>query len=216
MDNEEFMRNYIGLLTPRFSHLYSPDKFAKQLLRSTEVMIRDPKPGRTNLQTFFEEFSKLVGISFSVLWPIFEDYYEQDFPNLQYLVKPDPKGKKAVETAFQQGFIVGIAANPVMPLSAMKERVRWTGINSEQLRIVPSIETFHFCKPHPGFFTEVAQSIGLDPSQCLMVGNHPVEDMAARTVGMKTFFVGKSSENVVADYSGGMPDLIKLILQGIL
>lgn len=214
MNNEEFMRNYVGLLAPRFSHLYAPDKFAKQLMRSTEVMAREPKPGRTNLQTFFDDFSRAVGISFSVLWPIFEEYYEHDFPNLQYLVKPNPEGKKAVETALQQGYTVAVAANPVMPLLAIKERIHWAGLTPEPFKIIPSIEAFHFCKPQPGFFSELAATLAIEPTQCLMVGDHPVEDLAARETGMKTFFVGADSSEVETDYQGDITELTKLILQG--
>lgn len=214
MNNEEFMQNYVGLLAPRFAHLYPPDKFAKQLMRSTDVMVNEPKPGRTNLQTFFDDFSRVLNLSFNVLWPIFEEYYEQDFPNLKYLVKPNPEGKKAVETAVQQGYTVAVAANPVMPLSAIKERIRWAGFSPELFKVIPSIETFHFCKPHPEFFVEVAQHLGMEAAQCLMVGNHPVEDLAARQTGMKTFLNGTAPEGVETDYAGNLSDLTRLILQG--
>ncbi|MHB1654203.1 MAG: HAD family hydrolase [Desulfitobacteriaceae bacterium] len=214
MDNEMFMRNYVGLLVPRFSHLYPPDKFAKQLWRSIEVMIKEPKPGRTNFQTFFDDFSRIVGTSSNVLWPLFEEYYEHDFPNLKYLVRSNPEGKKAVETALQQGFILGVATNPLMPLGAIKERILWADLTPEQFKVVPSIESFHFCKPHPGFFGEMAEKLGLEPTQCLMVGNHPMEDLAARKAGMKTFFTGIDDKGIETDYSGGMADLVKLILQG--
>lgn len=214
MDNEKFMLNYVGLLTPRFSHLYPPEKFARQLMRSTEVMVKKPKPGKTNLQTFFDDFSRALNLSFSVLWPLFEEYYEQDFPNLKYLVKPNPKGRKTVETAIQQGYTVSVAANPVMPLSAIKERIRWAGFNPDLFKAIPSIETFHFCKPHPEFFAEVAENLGVEPAQCLMVGNDPVEDLAARPIGMKTFLNGEIPEGVKTDYAGGLADLTRLILQG--
>lgn len=214
MDNEKFMRNYVGLLAPRFSHLYPPDKFAKQLMRSTDVMVREPKPGRTNLQTFFDDFCRVLSLSFSVLWPIFEEYYEHDFPNLKYLVKPNPEGNKAVETAIQQGYTVAVAANPVMPLSAIKERIRWAGFSPELFKAIPSIETFHFCKPHPGFFEEAAKHLEVEPAQCLMVGNHPVEDLAARHTGMKTFLNSEVMDGVETDYAGGLADLTRLILQG--
>ncbi|KLU60032.1 phosphoglycolate phosphatase [Peptococcaceae bacterium CEB3] len=215
MDNEEFMRNYVGLLVPRFSHLYSPDKFAKQLMRSTDFMVKEPKPGRTNLQTFFDDFSKAVGIPFSVLWPIFEEYYEHDFPNLEYLVEKKPEGKKAVDTALRQGYLTAVAANPVMPLKAIKERIRWAGLTPEQFKVIPSIEEFHFCKPHPGFFSELAEALAVEPSQCLMVGNHPVEDLAARQVGMKTFLLETgAAEAVETDYRGDLSELTELLLLG--
>ena len=83
MDHEEFMINYVGLLAPRFKHLISPDKFAKQIGRSTDIMIKEPKEGKSNQQVFFEDFTKATGLSFNALWPIFEAFYIEDFPALR-------------------------------------------------------------------------------------------------------------------------------------
>lgn len=214
MDQEEFMRNYVGLLAPRFTHLISPEKFAKQIRRSTEVMIKEPKQGKTNQQVFFEDFTKATGLTFNTLWPIFEGFYQTDFPALRCLVKVPPEGKRVVESAIQQGYIVAVAANPVMPLAAMEERIRWAGLSPDVFSVIPSIESSHYCKPHLGFFEELAQRLGLSPRECMMVGNHPVEDLVARKVGMKTFLVGERLEEVQTDYSGDLSELHRLILCG--
>ena len=214
MNHEEFRHNYVGLLAPRFANLMSPERFAKQLWRSTEVMVREPKPGRTNLQTFFDDFTRATSLAFGVLWPIFQDFYDQDFPALRMLVKPNPDGKKAVDTAMQQGYAVAVAANPVMPKSAILERVSWAGLAPEQFVLVPALEEFHFCKPQPGFFAEMAERLQMRPEECLMVGNNPSEDLAGRELGMKTFLVGAASPPDVSDYSGGLEDLVTLLLKG--
>lgn len=214
MDQEEFMRNYVGLLAPRFSHLIPPDRFAKQLLRSTEIMIREPREGRTNQQTFFDDFCRATGLSFNTLWPIFEEFYRTDFPALKCLVKTNPDGKKVVECAQKQGYIIAMASNPVMPLAAMNERIRWAELSPEQFALVPALEEFHFCKPQLGFFQEIAFRLGLSPQNCLMVGNHPIDDMAPRSIGMKTFLLGESDSETPSDYAGDLVDLIHLLLQG--
>lgn len=218
MDQDKFMRNYLGLLAPRFAHLLPTDKFAKYVLKSTEVMMKDPKQGKTNLQNFFDDFTKTTGLSFNVLWPIFEEYYQQDFPALRLLVEVNQDGRKAVEQAIQQGYVTAIAANPVMPLRAIQERIRWAELSPDQFTLVPALEDFHFCKPHLGFYAEISERLGLSPEECLMVGNHPQEDMVARELGMKTFMVSRDGINTdnsaVADYSGDLPYLNQLILRG--
>ena len=211
----EFMRNYIGLLSPRFAHLLPSDRFAKQLLRSIDVMIKGPKPDHTNLQTFFDDFSKATGLTYNTLWPIFEEFYATDFPALQCMSRANPEGKKVIEFALQQGFMTALASNPVLPMAAVVERIRWAELSVEQFAVIPSIEDFHFCKPHLGFFEEIARKLKLKPTECLMVGNHPVEDMVARELGLKTFFLAESSDdNKLSDYSGELSDLSQLILKG--
>lgn len=214
MDQEEFMHNYVGLLAPRFKHLISPDKFAKQIGRSIEVMITEPKEGKTNQQVFFDDFTRATGLSFTTLWPILEAFYIEDFPALQCLVKINPEGRQVVESAIQQGYTVAVASNPVMPLLAIEERIRWAGLSPEVFTVVPSLESFHFCKPHLGFYEELALRLGRSPKECMMVGNHPLEDLIARNTGMKTFFVGTPSEEIQTDYAGDLTELNRLLLRG--
>jgi len=216
MDQSEFMKNYVGLLAPRFQQYLPPDKFAKQLYRSTEVMINQPQEGKTNLQVFFANFTKGTGLTYNSLWPIFEEFYTTDFPALRYLVKKNPQAKVAVELALKRGYKLAIAANPVMPLIAIEERIRWAELAPEDFNLIPSMEDFHFCKPHVGFYREMAEKLELKPQECLMVGNHPVEDMVAEEIGMKTFYIGNPEEEVKATYKGSMADLLESIREGSL
>ncbi len=211
MDKEIFMKNYIGLLAPRFSSLISPEKFAKQMSSSLKVMLNEPQEGKTNFQTFITDFTKGTGLTQSTIWPIFEDFYKQEFPDLRCLVKLSPYGNEVVEVAKSEGYLIGIGANPVMPLIAMEERVRWAELSPEIFNLIPSIETSHYCKPHPKFFLEMAEKLNVKPQECLMVGNHPIEDLSALQVGMSTFYVGEMSEEVETTYHGDLAELLHLL-----
>ncbi|MDR3602784.1 MAG: HAD family hydrolase [Desulfosporosinus sp.] len=212
----DFMRNYLGILAPRFAHLLSPDKFPKQLLKSLEIAKNDPKPGQTNMQTFYDDFSKATGLSFQTLQPIFKQFYESDFPTLRCLIQLIPQGVKVVEYAIQQGFLTAAASNPWMPLAAMWEQIRWAGLSPEHFKVIPALDNFHYCKPQLGFFRELAESLGVKPDSCLLVSEH-TEDAVCRELGMKLFFVGTLDSlgtEVQADYVGQLDDLLRLISQG--
>jgi len=211
----DFMRNYLGILAPRFAHLLSPEKFSKQLLRSLETSQSDPKPGQTNMQTFYDDFSKATGHSAPSLRPIFEEFYESDFPALRCLVQAIPQGVKVVEYAIQQGFLTAVASNPVLPLRAMWEHVRWAGLKPEHFKVIPALDTFHFCKPQLGFFREVAENLGVKPESCLLVSGQ-TQDIICRELGMKMFLIGTKESQDQADYTGDLDDLFHLISQGSL
>ena len=213
VDTTDFMRNYLGILAPRFAHLLSPDRFSKQLIRSLETSQTDPKPGQTNMQTFYDDFSKATGHSCQTLRPIFEEFYEYDFPALRCLVQAIPQGVKVVEYAIQQGFLTAVASNPVLPLIAMEEHVRWGGLTPEHFKVIPALENFHFFKPQLGFFREVAESLGVQPENCLLVSGQP-EDIICRELGMKMFHVGTLGLEGETDYGGDLDDLTRLISQG--
>ncbi len=212
VDTTVFMRNYLGILAPRFAHLLSPDKFSKQLLKSLETAQSEPKPGQTNMQTFYDDFSKATGLSILTLRPVFEEFYESDFPALQCLVQAIPQGVKVVEYAIQQGFLTAIASNPVLSLSAMKEHVRWTGLTPDHFKIIPAFDNFHFMKPQLGFYSEIAESLGVTPESCLLVSGHS-QDIVCRELGMKTFFLGATETDIQTDYVGNLDDLFRLINQ---
>lgn len=213
VDAADFMRNYLGILAPRFAHLISPDKFSKQLLKSLKIVKNEPKPGQTNLQTFYDDFSKATGQSFQTLRPIFAEFYESDFPTLRCLIQPIAQGVKVVEYAIQQGFLTAVASNPLMPLTAMQEQVRWAGLTPEHFKAIPALDNFHYCKPHLGFFRELAECLGVKPDSCLLVSEHP-KDIVCRELGMKLFFVGSPGSEVQADYAGQLDDLYRLVSHG--
>ncbi|TGE36724.1 HAD family hydrolase [Desulfosporosinus fructosivorans] len=212
IDAIAFMRNYLGILAPRFAHLLSPDKFSKQFSKSLEVARSEPKPGQTNIQSFYDDFSKATGQSIQTLQPIFEEFYESDFPALRCLVQAIPQGVKVVEYAIQQGFLTAVASNAILPLNAMQEHISWAGLTPEHFKIIPSLDNFHFFKPHLGFFREVAESLGVKPDNCLIVSGH-TQDLVCRELGMKTFFVGSIGLEET-DYAGNLDDLFRLIGQG--
>ncbi|MHB8076978.1 HAD family hydrolase [Desulfosporosinus fructosivorans] len=212
IDTVAFMRNYLGILAPRFAHLLSPDKFSKQFTKSLEVTRSEPKPGQTNIQTFYDDFSKATGQSIQTLQPIFEEFYESDFPALRCLVQAIPQGVKVVEYAIQQGFLTAVASNAILPLNAMQEHISWAGLTPEHFKIIPALDNFHFFKPQLGFFREVAESLGVKPDNCLIVSGH-TQDLVCRELGMKTFFVGSIGLEET-DYAGNLDDLFRLIGQG--
>ena len=212
VESADFMKNYLGILAPRFAHLLSPDKFTKQLLKSIEIMQNEPKPGQTNSQVFFDDFCKATGLSALVLKPIFEEFYTSDFPALRCLVQVNHQGIKLVEYAIQQGFLTAIASNPVLPLTAICEQVHWAGLAPDHFKVIPAIDNFHYCKPHLEFFREVAESLGVKPENCLVVSEQ-MNDIICRELGMKKFYVGTLGAEDQTDYSGHFDDLFSLIRQ---
>lgn len=215
LDSAKFMQNFLGILAPRFAHLLPTEKFSKLLMKAMESVQNQPKPDLTVLQSFLDEFSKVSGQPAQVLTPIFTEFYASDFPALRCLVQPNAQGIKVVEYAIQQGFSTAILSNPLMPLAAVEEQVRWAGLRPEQFKVIATLDNFHYCKPQLGFFQEVAEKLGISPQGCLLVSNDN-SDMSCRSLGMKTFFIGSMDVKIETDYFGQFEDLYRLISQGSL
>jgi len=215
---DEFLPPYFQLVMRRVAHLVPPERFVRQLMRSTQVMMANEDPAITNAQAFAADFFPAIGIPEEQLMPLFEAFYREDFGALRRYTRPIPEARGAVQAAFDAGFAVVIATQPVFPLTAIQQRLEWAGIADFPYALVTSYENMHACKPNPRYFLEACERIGRAPGECLMVGDSLDQDIEpARRAGLKTFWVTEKPEpSTQCDWCGSLADLQRLIESGAL
>ncbi|MFC7440347.1 HAD family hydrolase [Laceyella putida] len=189
MDTEAFVKIYLGALAPQVAHLIPPDKLVKMIWHATEEMIKNVDENVTNEQVFERVFLQLCGLNKGDIWPIFDRFYRDEFPKLKGHVGHNPLMREVVQAAVDKGYKVAVATNPVFPKEAIHERMRWAGVDDLPFEVVTVYEEMHFCKPQPKYYLEVAKRLGVQPDECVMIGNDMQEDMVASTVGMKTYYL---------------------------
>src|SRR5690554_1309352 len=113
------MQEYIQRVANRFAQYVDPRVFAKQLLTSTYAMINSTDYSLTNIEVFAADFFPALGLD-PELMTIFETFYVDEFPQLEYLAKPHPRAQAVVQAAFERGLKVVIATNPVFPEIAIR------------------------------------------------------------------------------------------------
>lgn len=217
-DIDEFTKMYFTHLGGKVAHLIEPKLFMKQLLTSTGVMIANLDAKQTNQKVFLEHFLATVGLSEEILLPLMDHFYEEDFSILQQVTKPDAAARKAVTTVLESGLDVVVATNPIFPLIATQQRLHWAGLGDIAFKLVTTYENSHFCKPNKEYYEEIAEKIGCQPHECLMVGNDVEEDLAAAQIGMKTYLVTDYLINTKkleykADYTGTLKNLAENIAE---
>lgn len=217
---KDFLPAYLKLLGGFIADRYAPDKFVKQLLASTDAMVRNDGKG-TNEEVFAEHFFNGIGGDREEWMPVFDRFYEQEFIRLKPLTKPEPGARRAVEAAFERGCKTAVATNPVFPRAAMNHRIHWAGLNDLPFSLVTSYEDMHYCKPNPAYYLEVLEHMGCRPDEALMVGNDVEEDLAAAKVGLKTFLVVNdftvqraAQRETEADFEGTLADLARMLKNG--
>jgi FMN phosphatase YigB (HAD superfamily) len=186
---EFFTDDYPSAAAPYFAHIVDPDKFKKALFESTFDMVRNIDPEIANGDAFGMSFEAKVGSKWSELWPIFQRFYQEEFPKLGRCVPRSPTARDVVSACVGQGWEIVLATNPVFPEVAIRERMRWCGIEDLEWLFVTTLEDMHFCKPHVQYYQEIVDYLGLDPERCVMIGNDVQEDMVAGKLGMKTLLV---------------------------
>lgn len=213
LDLDDFLARYFAALEVAASllapHATDGAAIMPALHSATRAMMQDHS-GATNRDVFFAEFADRTGIDLKTHWPVFETFYREVFPTLADTARPAPGGRDAVETARSLGLRVVVATNPIFPRVAVDHRIAWAGLADIDFDLVTTYEEMTACKPHPGYYRQIAGLLGVRPDECLMVGDDHVLDLAAADIGMRTYYVG-ARQGVAADMSGDLATLAGLL-----
>jgi haloacid dehalogenase superfamily, subfamily IA, variant 1 with third motif having Dx(3-4)D or Dx(3-4)E len=217
MDGDEFEKQYFKRLSYKLIDYFKPEDLIKYIWMSTLKMVKNTGGQKTNMEVFFEDFEKITGQDTNVLSPIFDDFYAREFKELEQFIEENPYIIKTIDTLIDKGYEVVVATNPIFPMEAIKERIRWTGLKFDAFKYITSYENMHYCKPNTEYYSEILSLLGKKPEDCLMVGNDVEEDLIASRVGIKTFLVEnhiinkKNLNPDIADYRGSYKDLYEFV-----
>lgn len=212
-DMDAFLKPYFASLAASFEGILPKDKLMAQVMASTMVMMRDLDPTRTNQEVFMADFLPKIGLAAEVAMPKFDAFYARRFKDLEKYTFRKPAARVAVAKAFDKGLKVAIATNPMFPIHAISERLRWAGVVDFPYDLITSYEVMHFCKPQLQYYQEICDLLGARPEEAMMVGNDIHDDMVAGRLGLKTFLVdeepvGRDGTEPTVDYRGNLQKLV--------
>lgn len=212
-DHPLFVKRYVGLLSQKLAAYVDPAEFSGHLLAATGAMIKSSDGSKTNADKFWEYMKSKTNYPFAQLEPLIDEFYQNDFHQLKRMIAL-PKMKPVLDKFAVLRLPVALATNPVFPKAAVHARLSWGGYKKEQFNLVTTYETSHFCKPNPAYYQEITGSLGVEPHECLMIGNDVAEDLPAGQIGVKTYLLTDAlinSQNlaVKADYIGTAEDLLR-------
>ncbi len=189
MEQEAFAKSYFKSLAAKLAPFgYDPHKLINSINAGVEAMVKNDGQS-LNEEVFWQAFAKIYGKDVTEDKPIFDEYYHTDFIKTKDFCGFTPKAAEAVKRIKEQGKRLILATNPIFPFVATKQRIEWAGLNAEDFEFITTYENSPYCKPNPMYYTFIAEKFGLNPNECLMVGNDAVEDIAAVKAGMKVFLL---------------------------
>ena len=192
-NSEVFLPAYYSALADHFCDAVPPDVMLAALRSGVQRMMLNRDSSRTLQQVFEAEFYPRLGDDAHVLRAGIADFYRDVFPGLGSTTRRRPGARELMDWAQSVGHQVALATDPVFPMVATRERVRWAGLDPERFDIISSFETFHFTKTHPAYFAEVLGRMGWPDRPALMAGNDVERDLLPATrLGLATFHVNGS------------------------
>lgn len=216
MDEEKFAKAYFHLLCEKVAPLgYEPEKTLTTILKCTgDVLANDGK--MTNEEVFWNGFSAVFGNKVYEDRNVFDEFYKNEFNLARDTCGYDERAGRTIKKLKELGYKIIIATNPIFPAFGTLSRIRWAGLDYEDFELITTYENSSFCKPNPNYYSEILSKHGLDPADCLMVGNDCEEDMVAATLGLKVFLltdnlINRKNLDISKFPQGGYPELWKFL-----
>ncbi|MBQ8392974.1 MAG: HAD family hydrolase [Clostridia bacterium] len=189
MDQNKFAKAYFGSLAKKLApYGYEPTEFIDAIWKGSYAMVKNDG-SQTNEKVFWDAFVKIFGEKVLTHYPIFEDFYINDFNKVQPSCGYNPDTPPTVYKLKEMGYRVVLATNPLFPSMATECRIRWAGLEPSDFELYTTYENSCHCKPNLDYYRDILEKIGAKPEECLMVGNDVSEDMIAEELGMKVYLV---------------------------
>ena len=121
-----------------------------------------------------------------------DDFYLHAYAELSTLASPMDGANELCKSLLEANVHVAIATNPIYPEAAISQRLAWAGLSEyiDAFVFVTHSENMHFAKPDQAYFAEAAARVGIEPDECLIIGDSPLNDVApARSLGMRAWQV---------------------------
>lgn len=216
MQQDDFTTAYFNGLSKKLApYGYEPKRLVGGVWQGTKAMVKNDGT-QTNEQVFWKEFASLFGDKVYENIDRFNEFYATDFDKLKSYCGYNEQANKTIRALKEKGYTLVIASNPVFPMTAQKKRMSWAGVNPDDFALITSYENSHYCKPNPQYYKEIAERLGVKPSDCLMVGNDTTEDAAAKLMGMDFFLLtdcllNKESKDISKFRRGSFAQLLNYI-----
>jgi FMN phosphatase YigB (HAD superfamily) len=216
MDQNIFVKSYFGGLAKKLApHGYDSEKLISAVWAGTGAMVKNDGT-KKNEEVFWDKFCEIFGEEAKNDLPIFEEFYATDFAKVQSSCGYNPNSSETVRDLKNMGLRIALATNPIFPEIATRQRIAWAGLDTSDFELYTTYENSRHCKPNLEYYKDITNSLGVEPCECLMVGNDVDEDMIAEKLGMKVFLVteciiNKSQKDISLYPNGDFSDLMNYV-----
>ena len=216
VDLDKFIPQYLRLLAQGVAHLIPPKDFIAKILKASKSVERSDG-SETNEEIYARAFFPLKGYSRDEIEPYFDKFYEHDFSKLRQYTRKKPEARSVVQDSFEKGYDIIIATTPLLPETAILQRLEWAGVSDFPYHLITTIENSYATKTLVNllYYEQILEYLGYPAEDCLMVGDE-AKDMIAAKLGMPTFFIKGENEELDKSipeptYKGSLADLKSII-----
>ncbi len=207
LDGDWFLEEYLAALSEWMAPVVDPGRFAEALWSAAiPVMVdRAGHPGRSNRDVLWQALSDTLQVDPAVLQERFGVFVDGDLTQIAPGGAAREGAHELVAAGRAGGFKLAVATMPIYPRRVVDERLRRANLQDVPWDLVAT-DAMESVKPHPAYYQELADRLGVSPPECLMVGDDYFRDIAARRVGMATAYVGAPQPGLDTGPAGTLTD----------
>ena len=218
MNQDEFIGNYMRDLTAYMCKggLHNPEEYFNVVWQGVYAMIKNNNV-KTNEAVYFDKIGEAYGDACAKEeYGKYLEFYKTKYLEGKVFTWYTSKSRELIDSLKSKGIRVALATNPVFPSVATEGRMSWVDLKPCDFELVTTCDNTGYSKPNPKYYLDIAEKMGVDPCECLMVGNDVEDDMPAATVGMDVFLltdclINKKDKDISAFPHGDFDRLIEYI-----
>jgi FMN phosphatase YigB (HAD superfamily) len=199
-DEPAFYERYFDVIIPRFEDIIPPNLFRDRLLRAILALPNQTGAGN-NRDFFLDRFCSGFKNKRSDIWQRFMAFYETGYDTLKPPVTLPGDLVSVLDRLHGAGLRLVVASNPLFPEIALKKRMAWGNLPTGCFELMTHMENMCYVKPQAAYYRDICRKLGEPPEACLMIGNDPVNDMAAKLAGLKTYHTIETGDFTYASLS---------------
>jgi FMN phosphatase YigB (HAD superfamily) len=195
-DIDAFVPVYLKALGKHLSQYVVPEVMVPCLLAATKMMVLNNDPAISLEAAFDQAFYPQIGQKKEALRPAIDQFYDDIYPGLHNLTSQRSETPALIADLIAQGHQIVVATNPLFPRKAILHRLRWAGLDPDQVpfALITAYEGMHFAKPNPAYLAEIIAQIGCPNQPVVMIGNSLSDDLTpANQLGMPVFWVSSDT-----------------------
>ncbi len=209
LDGDAFLEAYIAKLADFLHPWIDKDRFTTALWSAAVGALASEHPGQTNRDVLTKSLSHTLKVDAVALRQRIDEFNATQAAQVMPGGQPRSGARRAVQAAQAIGLKIAVATTPIYGLPVVMERLARAHMADIPWDVVAT-DSFCSTKPYPSYYREVAHLLGEEPSECLMVGDDAFNDLAARAVGMATYYVGPPMGGLDVGISGTLEDVVGL------
>ncbi len=216
VEMRSFISRYIAGLYACCDDLVEHASLQRAMRAGIHLLLETECGKRSNEERLFTFLAARLQLEEDLLRTRFAQFLATGIEPLSDAIIEIPEADSLLRCCQQAQIPLVLATNPVFPQVLIEARCRWAGLDLDYFVLCTSLENSYYCKPQGGYFTEVAAKLGVNPKECLMVGNDTSHDLSATDIGMKTWLIDsylleRDGPTWKPDYRGSHQDLLDFL-----